>query len=111
MSISGICGSSGAGYSPPPAAGSKAAAPSSGSSAAAAANNTIEQQFFDYMKKTSAQRMVEAWLKAHHLTQKALDAMPPDQPNAIMKQMADDIKTEMKRKAEAKATAGVDLLA
>ena len=108
MGISGIGGSSAA-YYPPPSASGKAAAPSSGGSAAA--NNTIEQQFFDYMKKTPAQRMVEAWLKAHHLTQKDLDAMPPEQRNAIMKQMADDIKTEMKRKAEAKATAGVDLLA
>ena len=110
MSIQGLGGSSGAAYYQPQASRpSGAAAPAAGS--AAAANTAIEQQFFDYLKKTPAQRMVEAWLKAHHLTQKGLDAMPPEQRNAIMKQMADDIKTEMKRKAEAKATAGVDLLA
>jgi pyruvate/2-oxoglutarate dehydrogenase complex dihydrolipoamide acyltransferase (E2) component len=68
---------------------------------AASPDGSVEQQFLDYMKKSPAQRFVDAWLKAHHLTQKDLDEMTPEKREAVMKQMAHDFKEEMKRKAEA----------
>ncbi|MDY0884529.1 hypothetical protein ACFPL7_04085 [Dongia soli] len=55
------------------------------------------QDFLDYMKKTPAQRMVDAWLKQHNLTQEELNAMPADQREAITKQMAADLKAQMQK--------------
>ncbi len=73
-------------------------------SGAASQDASVEQQFLDYMKKSPAQRFVDAWLKAHHLTQKDLDEMSPEKREAVMKQMAHDFKEEMKRKAESDST-------
>lgn len=55
------------------------------------------QAFLDYMKKSPYQRMVDAWLKQHNLTQKELDAMPADQREGILKQMAADLKEQMQQ--------------
>lgn len=52
-----------------------------------------------YLNETPAQRMIDAWLKRHHLTEKQLESMPPDQQKAIRKQMADDIKKEIQQKS------------
>lgn len=67
------------------------------------------QDFLDYMKKTPAQRMVDAWLKQHNLTQEQLNAMPADQREAITKQMAADLKAQMQQdqvKQQEQARAG-----
>jgi gamma-glutamyl phosphate reductase len=56
------------------------------------------------MSEPPMQRMIDAWLKAHHLTEKELESLPPEKRDAILKQMAADIKNEMKRKIEANFT-------
>jgi hypothetical protein len=52
-----------------------------------------------YLNETPAQRMTDAWLKRHHLTEQQLESMPPDQQDAIRKQMADDIKKQIQEKS------------
>lgn len=65
-----------------------------------AASAEAKQEFLAYMQKTPAQRMREAWLKSHNLTEEQLDAMPPEQRQAIEKQMADEIKEKLKQQAQ-----------
>ncbi len=91
MNISGISGATGNGATQQ-------------TSAAADAKNTV-QSFLDYMKKSPAQRMIDAWLKAHHLSEEALQKMPAAQRDAIEKQMAQDIADQTKRKIESKLDA------
>ncbi|TXH31738.1 MAG: hypothetical protein E6Q98_26680 [Rhodospirillaceae bacterium] len=55
------------------------------------------QAFLDYVKKSPYQRMVDAWLKQHNLTQEELNAMPADQRAGILKQMAADLKEQMQQ--------------
>jgi hypothetical protein len=57
-----------------------------------------EQEFLDYMKKTPEQRMQEAWLKAHHLTQAQFDAMSPEQKQGLVNEMRQDIEDKLKQK-------------
>jgi hypothetical protein len=59
------------------------------------AGKTVEQTFLDYMKKTPEQRFEEAWLAAHGLTKEQFDALPPDQREALTKQMAEDLKASL----------------
>ena len=59
------------------------------------------KDFLDYMKKPPAQRMVDAWLKAHNLTEDDLKHMPTAQRDAIEKEMAADIKADMQKKMQA----------
>lgn len=58
--------------------------------------------FLNFMKKSAAERYVEAWLAAHNLSKEALDAMPPEQRKAVLKQMEEDIKRQMKEELERK---------
>ena len=44
---------------------------------------SVEQSFLDYMKESPAQRMIDAWLKAHGLSEQDLQNMPPAQREAI----------------------------
>jgi len=97
MSIASI-GSAAYGYFP--------SATRSGSSAIAAPDQStdtggsaVEQAFLKYMKETPAQKLEDAWLKAHHLTREQLAAMPPAQREAIEKQMAADLKEKLKQQA------------
>jgi hypothetical protein len=75
------------------------------SSSASATGKTVEQTFMDYMKESPAQRMIDQWLKAHHLTEKQLQAMPAAQREAVEKQMANDIENSIKQKIEDKLEA------
>ncbi|HVJ43988.1 MAG TPA: hypothetical protein VM639_20970 [Dongiaceae bacterium] len=61
------------------------------------------KNFQDYMKKTPEQRMRDAWLAAHHLSEADLDAMPADKRQAIENQMANDIKNRIQNAAQSKA--------
>ena len=63
-------------------------------------SDSFEQTFLNYMKESPAQRMTDAWLKAHHLTEKSLQALPPAQRDAIENEMAEDIKKLIERKAQ-----------
>ena len=58
--------------------------------------------FLNYMKKSAAERYVDAWLAARNLSKEALDAMPPEQRKAVLKQMEEDIKRQMKEELEKK---------
>lgn len=51
-----------------------------------------EETFLSYLKKSPAERWVESWLAARGLTKEEFDALPPDQHEALAKQMAEDLK-------------------
>lgn len=74
------------------------------------ASDTAEQTFLNYMKETPAQRMEDAWLASHHLTRKDLDAMSPEKRQAIEKQMAEDIKHQIKQATDKKSAASTNIL-
>lgn len=78
------------------------------SSGLSASNSTSDdpavKSFLDYMKKSPAQRLRDAWLSAHHLTEDQLKGMTASQREAIEKQMANDIKAQMQQQAQAKST-------
>jgi hypothetical protein len=93
MSIQGIGSYNPASYQPPA---------SGADSAGVTTPDTAAQDFLNYMKESPAERMVDAWLKAHGLTKQSLAALPPDKQNALMKEMAKDIADEIKQKAESK---------
>lgn len=89
---------------------------SSSSLQSSPAAESPEQKFLDYMHKPLAQRIRDAWLAAHHLTEDDLKNMSPSEREAIEKQMAADLKAQMQQQAQAKAsklpagTAGVATL-
>jgi len=76
-----------------------------GSSLASAGEDGAVKNFLDYMKKPVAQRLRDAWLSSHNLTEKDLAAMSAADREAIEKQMAADLKSQMQQQAQAKATA------
>ena len=85
------------------AAGAASSGACAASASAASANGaTAAQAFLAYMKETPAQQLEDQWLAAHHLTRKALDAMPAKQREAIMKEIEADIKRQLKQAAEKK---------
>ena len=114
MSISGV-GSGILGYQPPAAKTAaqqaQAAAAQSASqdtSAASGTSNTSNkavQDFLAYMKELPGQRMEDAWLKAHGLTEQELAKMPPDKQAAIRKEMAADIKQQLEEQMQKKTGA------
>jgi len=57
------------------------------------------------MKETPAQRWEDSWLAAHGLTEQELNKMPAQQREAILKQMANDLKQKMEQKTQAALTA------
>ncbi|WP_374370466.1 hypothetical protein [Dongia sp.] len=61
------------------------------------------EEFLAYMEKSPAERMADAWLKAHGLSEEDLKAMDPAKREAIEKQMAEDIKREMQEEAQKRA--------
>jgi hypothetical protein len=62
------------------------------------------QSFLAYMKETPAQKLEDAWLAKHHLTRQQLAQMSPEKREVIEKQMAADLKGQIKE-ATAKKTA------
>lgn len=80
-------------------------------SAGSGSDSDPSQYFLNYMKETPAQRMQDAWLAAHHLTREDLDAMPPDQRQAIEQQMANDIKNQVEKQAEQQRQSKTDIMA
>ncbi len=77
----------------------------------ASAGDTAKQIFLNYMKESPAERLEDAWLASHHLTRKDLEAMSPEKRQAIEKQMAQDIKNQIKQATDKKASASTDILA
>jgi hypothetical protein len=61
-------------------------------------------EFLAYMKKSLAERMADAWLAAHGLDREKLKAMKPEQREAVLKQMAEELKQQMQQAAKDAAT-------
>jgi hypothetical protein len=61
------------------------------------AGNAAVDEFLAYMKKTLAERMADAWLAAHGLDRAKLKAMKPDQREAVLKQMAEELKQQLQQ--------------
>ena len=60
--------------------------------------------FLAYMKKSLAERMADAWLASHGLDRAKLKAMPPQEREAVLKQMAEELKQQLQQAtADAKA--------
>jgi len=57
-----------------------------------------EETFLAYMKKSPAERWVENWLAARGLTKEEFNALPPDQHEALAKEMAEDLKKAVNEK-------------
>jgi acyl-CoA reductase-like NAD-dependent aldehyde dehydrogenase len=60
--------------------------------------------FLAYMKKSLADRMADAWLAAHGLDREKLKAMKPDERDAVLKQMAAELKQQLQQATEAAKT-------
>lgn len=82
-----------------PASSGVFASADSSASASASGDSGATKTFLDYMKKSVGERMRDAWLASHHLTEDQLKSMSASERDAIEKQMAADIKEEMKQKA------------
>jgi hypothetical protein len=67
----------------------------------AAAGNAAVDEFLAYMKKSLAERMADAWLAAHGLDREKLKAMKPEQREAVLKQMAEELKQQLQQATEA----------
>jgi hypothetical protein len=61
--------------------------------------NSAVDDFLAYMKKSLAEHMADAWLAAHGLDRNKLKAMKPEDREAVLKQMAEDLKKEMAQAA------------
>lgn len=59
------------------------------------AGNAAVDDFLAYMKKSLAERMADAWLAAHGLDRAKLKAMKPDEREAVLKQMAAELKQQL----------------
>lgn len=70
-----------------------------------AAGNSAVDEFLAYMKKSLAERMADAWLAAHGLDREKLKAMKPAEREAVLKQMAEELKQQLQ---QATATAQSD---
>lgn len=78
-----------------------AAALAAAAAAPAAATGASDpvQEFRNYMKETPAQRLEDTWLAAHHLTRQQYEAMSPQERDGIQKQMASELKEQVKQAA------------
>ena len=63
------------------------------------AGNAAVDEFLAYMKKTLAERMADAWLAAHGLDRDKLKAMKPEDREAVLKQMAEELKQQLQQAA------------
>jgi len=67
------------------------------------AGNPAVDEFLAYMKKSLAERMADAWLAAHGLDRDKLKAMKPEDREAVLKQMAEELKQQFQQAAAEKA--------
>jgi hypothetical protein len=59
--------------------------------------------FLAYLKKSLAERMADAWLASHGLDREKLKAMKPEDREAVLKQMAEELKLQLQQAAAEKA--------
>ena len=69
-----------------------------------AAGNAAVDEFLAYMKKSLAERMADAWLAAHGLDRDKLKAMKPAEREAVLKQMAEELKQQLQQATQAAET-------
>lgn len=82
---------------PAPASASGSAAASSGAVSSSAGSDAASQ-FESYMKETPAQRMQDAWLRQHGISQQQFAAMSPADKQKLNDQMKADIEAKVKQK-------------
>ena len=70
-----------------------------------AGGNSAVDEFLAYMKKSLAERMADAWLAAHGLDREKLKAMKPEDREAVLQQMAAELKQQLQQAAAEKAKA------
>ncbi len=89
------------------------AATSAGSALSTKSQPDPVAAFMAYMQETPAQRMEDAWLGQHGMTRAQFDALSPEKKTAIRKEMADNIKEQMKEKQAQKhpQEPSIDILA
>jgi len=58
------------------------------------------QELIDYFFESPAQRIIDNWLRAHHITKEQFNAMPPEQQEAIRRQIAREIKDRCEEKTK-----------
>ena len=66
------------------------------------AGKSAVDEFLAYMKKSLAERMADAWLAAHGLDREKLKAMKPADREAVLKQMAEELKQQLQQAAAEK---------
>jgi peptidoglycan/xylan/chitin deacetylase (PgdA/CDA1 family) len=67
----------------------------------AARKDAAVDEFLAYMKKSLAERMADAWLAAHGLDREKLKAMKPEEREAVLKQMAEELKQQLQQTTSA----------
>ena len=67
-----------------------------------ATDNKAVDDFLAYMKKSLAERMADAWLASHGLDREKLKAMKPEDREAVLKQMAQELKDQLAEAAAKK---------
>ena len=84
---------------------STGAAPASGKVDSKPGSSAVDE-FLAYMKKSLAERMADAWLKAHGLDREKLKAMKPEDREAVLKQMAEELKQQLQQATQAAKSGG-----
>lgn len=69
------------------------------------AGSAAVDEFLAYMKKSLAERMADAWLAAHGLDRAKLKAMKPGEREAVLKQMAEELKQQLQQATAAARSA------
>lgn len=63
----------------------------------AGASESPAEAFFQHVRKTPAEQMMEAMLKRRGLTQEEFQALPPEERQAIMEEIKKEIEDRVKR--------------
>lgn len=78
--------------------------PATQSTSVATKEKTPAEQFLEYMHKSPQERWQEAWLKQHGYTKEQFDELSAEKKQALMDQMARDLKEQMRQASEKKQT-------
>ncbi len=57
-----------------------------------------EETFLAHVQKSPVERWIESWLAARGLSKEEFDALPPDEHEALAKEMAEDLKQATRQK-------------
>ena len=62
-------------------------------------------RFLEYMSKTPEERWQEQWLKSKCLTKEQFDALPPEEQQALVDEMTEELKQKLADKAREETAA------